>query len=224
MNKWSMERSAASTGLAFAVLLIVSGFLPGSPAKWNASAADVQSYLQGEHKKLLASMILSGLAYVALLWFLSSFAGMFRDAGQGRLATIIYGAGVATVAIAAIGDGIQLGVAKITYTADPSTVAAMYGVGSWLYARIFWTMAALALATWLAAKRSDVMSDWYALLSLFGAAIWIVAGVSLKDNGFSSITGTMGLVGFISIAVWVGISSVLMMRSSEAPAAAPAMT
>lgn len=224
MNRWSMERMAASSGLAFAVLLIVSGFLPGSPKKWNASAADIQSYLQGKHKELVASMILSGMAYIALLWFLGSFAGMFRDAGQGRLATIMYGAGVATIAIAAVGDGIQLGVTKITYTSDSSTVAAMYGVGTWLYARIFWTMAAFALATWVASRRSKAMPEWYALLSLLGACIFIVAGLSLKDTGFSSISGGMGLIGFLSIAVWVGISSlVLMLRSAEAPAAAPAM-
>ena len=82
MNRWSMERMAASSGLAFAVLLIVSGFLPGSPKKWNASAADIQSYLQGKHKELVASMILSGMAYIALLWFLGSFAGMFRNSSM----------------------------------------------------------------------------------------------------------------------------------------------
>ena len=103
MSKWSMERWAASTGLGFAVLLIVSGFLPGSPKKWNASSADIQSYLQGKHKEIVIAMILSGIAAILFVWFLASFAGMFREAGQGRLATIMYGAGVATVAIAAIG-------------------------------------------------------------------------------------------------------------------------
>src|SRR5438552_7919753 len=168
--KGSMERWAASTGLGFAVLLIVSGFLPGSPQKWNAPAMDIESYLQDKHKQIIIAMILSGIATVLFLWFLASFAGMFREAGQGRLATIIYGGGVATVTIAAVGDGLQLGMGKIVSTvADPNTVAAIYGVGTWLYARLFWTMAALALASWLATKRSKAMPDWYALLSLLGA-------------------------------------------------------
>ena len=227
MSKWSTERWAASTGVAFAVLLIVSGFLPGSPKKWNASATDIQMCLQGKHREIVISMILSGLAIVAVLWFLGSFAGMFRNAGQGRLATVMYGAGVATAGIAAVGDGIQLGVMKVTSiaTADPNTVAAIYGVGTWIYARIFWPMAALALATWLASKRSQAMPDWYAWLSLLGGVVFIVSGVSLKNTGFFSITGGMGVIGFISIAVWIGISSLLLVQrvGSEAPSAAPAM-
>ena len=215
------ERWAAMTGLGFAVLLIVSGFLPGSPKKWNASAADIQSYLQGKHKELVVSAMLAGIAYILFLWFLASFAGMFRAEGEGRLATVIYGAGVATIGIAAIGDGIQLGLAKVTFTAvDPTIVAAMYGVGTWLYARIFWTMAALGLAAWLATSRTKAMPDWYSWLSMLGVVIWLVSGFSLRDTGFFSITGGMGVIGFISIAVWVGISSLLLaQRTAEMPAA-----
>jgi len=220
-----MERLAAWSGLGFALFLMLSGFLPGTPKKWNASAADIQVYLVGKHTQLMAATVLAGLAYVLFLWFLASFAGMFRDAGEGRLATIMYGAGIATVTIAAVGDGLQLGLAKITYTADPNTVAALYGAGSWLYNRIFFTLAALAFATWLATKRSSVMPDWYALVSLLAGGIWVVTGVSLGDKGFFSVTGAMGMIGFISIAVWVGLTSVLLVQrvGSEASSAAPAM-
>jgi hypothetical protein len=224
MSKWSMERWAASTGVGFAILLLVSGFLPGSPKKWNASAADIESYLQGKHKEIVIAMILSGIAAILFLWFLASFAGMFREAGQGRLATIMYGAGVATLGIAMIGDGVQLALSKVTFTADQGTVAAMYGVGTWLYSRLFWTMAALALATWLASKRSKAMPDWYTWLSLLGAAIFVVSGLAVRNTGFFSISGGMGFIGFISFAIWVGISSlVLVQRMADAPAAAPAL-
>lgn len=224
--KWSNERLAASTGLGFAVLLIVSGFLPGSPKKWNADQMTIEHYLQGKHKEILVSMMLSGLALVAILWFLASFAGMFRDAGQGRLATVMYGAGVATAAIAGVGDALQLGLSKVTETTpDANTIAALYGVSTWLYARIFWPMAALALATWLASRRSKAMPDWYALLSLLAGCVFIISGLSLRDTGFFTITGGMGVIGFISIAVWIGISSLLLVQrvGAEAPAAAPAM-
>ena len=64
-----MERWAAITGLGFAVLLVVSGFLPGNPAKWNAGVADVQSYLQGKHKEIVvaAGSGRSGEAFVRVL-------------------------------------------------------------------------------------------------------------------------------------------------------------
>src|SRR6266566_9240922 len=139
MNKWSVERWAASTGIGFAILLLVGGFLPGSPKKWNASAADVQSYLQGKHREILVGGILFGIGYVLFLWFLASFAGFFRDAGQGRLATIIYGAGVATITLGAVADGLSVGLTKVTYAADAHTMQTLYGVSNFVYGRLLWT-------------------------------------------------------------------------------------
>ncbi|HZS30317.1 MAG TPA: hypothetical protein VFA37_03585 [Gaiellaceae bacterium] len=222
MNKWSVERWAASTGLGFAVLLVVGSLIPGAPKKWNASPADIQSYLQGKHKELLVAAVLFGVGYILFLWFLASFAGMFREAGQGRLATIVYGAGVATIGIAAIGDGIQAALEKVSYNGNPDTVATIYGVGTWLYGRIFWTMAAVALASWLATKRSKVLPDWYAWLTLVAAAIYVLGGLALEHKGFFSISGGMGFIGFFAIPVWVGVSSLLLVqRTADVPAAAP---
>jgi len=224
VNTWSMERWAASTGVGFVILLLVGNLMPGSPAKWNASAIDIQQYLQGKHKELIVGAILLGLGYVLFLWFLSSFAGMFREAGQGRLATIVYGAGVTTVAIAAVCDGLMLALTKITYTADPKTVAAIYGASTWMYSRFFWPAAALALATCLATRRSKVMPDWYAWLSLAGAVLFVIGGISMKNSGFFSITGGMGLIGFLAFAVWIAVSSLLLMQRTEsAPVARPAL-
>lgn len=220
MNKWSVERWAASTGLAFAILLVVGNLLPGSPKKWNASAGDIQSYLQGKHKELLIGAVLFGVGYILFLWFLASFAGMFREAGQGRLATIVYGAGVATVGIAAIADGILVALEKLSYTTDPNTVRALYGVDVWLYGRIFWVLAALALASWLATKRSKALPDWYAWLTLVGSVVFLLAGIAVKSKGFFSISGGMGLIGFIVFAAWVALSSLLLVqRTGDAPAA-----
>ena len=217
MNRWTPERWAASTGIGFAVLLLVGGFLPGSPKKWNASAADIQSYLQGKHKEILIGGILFGLGYVLFLWFLASFAGMFREAGQGRLATIVYGAGVATITLGAIGDGLMVGMAKATYGADAHTMQTIYGMSNFLYTRLLWTAAALALAAWLATKRSKALPDWYAWLTLLAAALFVLGGVALKNNGFFTITGGMGFISFLALIVWIALSSLLLvMRTGSA--------
>jgi hypothetical protein len=207
MNKWSVERWAASSGIGFAILLLVGGFLPGSPKKWDASAASVQSYLQGKHKEILIGGILFGVGYVLFLWFLASFAGFFREAGQGRLATIMYGAGVATVSIAAIGDGMTIALARLTYISDTHTVRTLYGMTNFLYGRLLWVVAAFALATWLAVKRSKAMPDWYAWLSLVAAVLFLLGGLSLKTHGFFSPTGAMTFISFIALIVWIAISS-----------------
>jgi hypothetical protein len=225
MNKWSVERWAASTGIGFAVLLLVGGLIPGSPKKYNASAADISSYLTHKHKEILIGGILFGVAYVLFLWFLASFAGMFRDAGQGRLATVIYGAGVATVALAAVGDGVGVALAKLVYVDDPKTVQALYGLQSFFYGRLFWTVTALALATVLAVWRSKAMPDWYAWTTLVAAVLFVIAGVALKSHGFFSPSGAAGFIGFLAIVVWIALSSLLLVQKtgSAAPTAAPSM-
>lgn len=223
MNKWSVERWAASTGVGFAVLLVLGNLLPGAPKKWNASATDIQSYLQGKHKELLIGAILFGVGYILFLWFVASFAGLFRDAGQGRLATIVYGAGAATVAIAALGDGIQVALEKLSYTTAPNTVQALYGVDAWIYGRLFWTVAAMALAAWLAVRRSKVLPDWYAWLTLLAAVVFLLGGISVRSKGFFAITGGMGFIGFLGLAIWIAVSSLLLVQrvGGESPAAAP---
>jgi hypothetical protein len=214
MNKWSVERWAASTGLGFAILLLVGGFLPGSPEKWNASAADIQSYLQDKHKEILIGGVLLGVGYVLFLWFLASFAGFFRDAGQGRLSTVMYGAGVGALAIGAVGDGLNVALARVTYTSDADTVRTLYGATQFLYGRFAWVAAALALATWLANKRSKAMPDWYTWLTLVAAVLLVLGGLSLKTHGFFSPTGGMAFVAFIALILWIAISSVGLIKKT----------
>src|SRR5438477_13000892 len=103
------ERWAASSGMAFAVVLVVSNLLPGTPPHYDASAHRIVVFLTDHHRAITVGAVLQGLALVLFLWFLASFAGLFREAGQGRLSTIVYGAGVATVAIVAVGDALTVG-------------------------------------------------------------------------------------------------------------------
>jgi hypothetical protein len=222
VNRWTPERWAASTGIGFAVLLLVGGFLPGSPKKWNASAADIQSYLQGKHKEILIGGALFGVGYILFLWFLASFAAMFREAGQGRLATIIYGAGIATITLGAVGDGLTVGMAKASFGADAHTMQTIYGLSNFLYTRVLWTAAAGALAAWLATRRSKAMPDWYAWLTLLAAALMVLGGLAVKNNGFFTITGGMGVIAFLALVVWVALSSLLLtMRTGSAAPVAP---
>lgn len=214
MNKWSVERWAASTGIGFAILLLVGSFIPGSPKKYNASATAIHSYLHGKHKEILIAGILFGIAYVLFLWYLASFAGFFRDAGQGRLATIMYGAGVATVTLAAVGDTIGIGLARLTYWADPNTVRALYGLQAFVYGRLFWVAAAFIFATALATLRSKAMPDWYVWLSVAAGVLVVLGGLSLKTHGFFSPGGAMAFIAFLGFVVWTIVSSVGLVKKT----------
>jgi hypothetical protein len=225
MSKWTVERWAASTGIGFAVVLLVGSFISGSPKKYNASATDIQSYLQDKHKELLIGGILFGIAYILFLWYLASFAGMFRAAGQGRLSTIMYGAGVAAITLGAVGDGTGVALAKLVYSADPKTVQGLYGLQAFFYGRLFWMAAAFAFATALATRRSKALPDWYAWLTLLAGVLFVLGGLALKAHGFFSPSGAIGFIAFLAFIVWTVVSSVLLVQKTAgtAPMASPTM-
>src|SRR5437763_5871824 len=82
--RWSAERWAASSGIAFGIILIVSNFLAGTPPHYNASSEKIVSFLSDHHRALVVSSLLGGVMIVLFLWFVASFAGMYREAGQRR--------------------------------------------------------------------------------------------------------------------------------------------
>ena len=51
MGRWTPERWAASSGIAFAIILVVSNFLAGTPPHYNPSPDKIAAFLQ--EKKLV---------------------------------------------------------------------------------------------------------------------------------------------------------------------------
>ena len=139
MGRWTAERWAASSGIAFAIILVVSQFLAGTtPPHYNASSDKIVAFLDGHHNALVAQGILGGVLIVLFLWFLSSFAGMYREAGQNGLATIMYGSGVAIVGLVAVADSINLGLVQLHGSMDSGTVAAFYGISMFVSLKLLW--------------------------------------------------------------------------------------
>ena len=212
MGRWTAERWAASSGVAFAIILVVSQFLAGTPPHYNASSGTIVAFLTDHHKALVVQGILGGVLLVLFLWFLASFAGMYREAGQNRLATIMYGAGVAIVGLAAVGGSIIVGIVQLHGSMDPATVAALYGVTVFFYLKLMWGAAALALACTLATHRSHILPDWYRLLTLAGSVVFILGGLSIRGHGFFSPAGAMVWIALFTFAGWVFVSSWLCMQ------------
>ncbi len=219
MGGWTAERWAASSGVLFAILSVVAGLLPGEPPDYNGSASAIGSYLSDKHAEWTVSTLLSGLLLVLLLWFMASFAAMFREAGQQRLSTVIFGSGVAIVTIAAIADAITYAAVQLNPVVDPGTVQALYGTAFFIYLRFFWVIAALALATGLATLRSGALPQWYAVATFVGLVVFLIGGVSIRMNGFFSPTGAGGFIGYPIFSLWILVSSILLMRKLGADAA-----
>ena len=224
VSRWTAERWAAASGMAFAIVLVAGGFSTGTPPHYDASASKIGAYLRDHHKALTVQSALSGLLIVLFLWFLSSFAGAFREAGQRRLSTIMYGAGVVTLTLAAVGDALSIATVRLNLIDGAGAASAFYAVTMFFYVKLFWGAATLALATALAAKRSGFLPQWYAGLSLLGAVDFVLTGLSMRQHGFFSPSGAMTFIGFIGFAVWIFVSSVLLVRKTAGAPATSADT
>jgi hypothetical protein len=223
MGRWTAERWAASSGVVFVILLLVGNFVYGKPPKYNASAAKDVSWLMDKHKEIVIASILTGLAIVFFVWFLSSFAGAVRAAGEGRLATVMYGAGIVMVTLAAAGDAIGAALSRVVYFADPKTVQGLYATSAFMYERVWFGLLALSLATAIAAKRSNLFADWYVWLTYAGSVVFLLGALSLKTKGFFSVSGGMPLIAFLVFLAWILVSSALLVMQTAAepmPAAA----
>ena len=104
-------------------------------------------------------------------------------------------------------------------------MAAVYGITVFLYLKLMWAAAAMALACTLATHRTHLMPDWYRLLTLAGSVVFILGGLSIRQHGFFSPAGAMGWIALLTFAGWVFISSSLcVQKHAVAHAMSPAMS
>ena len=218
MTAWPARRQAAVAGVLFVVLLLISAFSTGSPPKFDDPASKVVKYYGDHHRAILITMILSGIALVAFLWFVTQLALILRDVGQGVLAVAVFAGGVATVAVAAIGDAVNAAADQIVDNGGtPGIVRALWQTQLIIFGRFYWTILivaiALALAAWLGA-----LPRWNAYVCGIACVFLLLGGVSLKSSGAFAAGGVMPLLGFLGFLAFVLSTSIaLWMTTAESP-------
>ena len=227
MTAWPARRQAAAAGVLFVVLLLIQAFSTGSPPKFDDPAAKVVGYYGDHHRAILITMILSGMGLVVFLWFATQLALILREAGQGVLTVAAFAGGVATVAVAAVGDAVNGAADQITDNGGtPGLVRALYQMQLFVFGRFYWTSlivaAALALAGWRGA-----MPRWNAYVCGLACVLLVLGGVSLKSAGAFAAGGAMPLLGFLaflavvlstSIALWTTATPAGAGRTAATPA------
>ena len=74
----------------------------------------------------------------------------------------------------------------------------------------------------LATLRSRALPQWYAVLTFLGLFVFLISAVSIRQNGFFSPEGTGWFIGFPVFALWILVSSILLVRKLGADTAAVA--
>jgi hypothetical protein len=209
------QRWAALSGIIFVVLMLAGASLILDVPKGDASPQEIAQYLtdSGNHTRNIAGAYLWVLGGLAFLSFLTGLRSVLRQAerGTGRLADLVFGAGVVFAAvwsvsaatIASVAYAIEFADVRIT---NPDLVTVLPSLGGLLLLLGGGFAGILSLvATSILIFRTGVLPRWLAWLGIVVAASLVV------DVTYVNILPFVG---------WVGVASVVLLRRREETATA----
>jgi hypothetical protein len=213
-SRW--ERVAAATGIVFIALLALGNFLAPNPPAQDDPIQEVIDFAVDNRSALLIGSYLTGLALVFGLWFLGSLRSflMRAEGGTGRLSGVAFAGGIVFAGLVfvsnAVGNGITL---RIAEEGDPVAVRALFDTLTVLIASASFPVAVLVAATSIVAMRTGVLPRWYGQAGPVVTLVFLVAGTAVYlDHGFLAPGGGFTLIAFVVFALWVLVTSVLMMQ------------
>jgi hypothetical protein len=210
MDEDKVARWGLLAGVVFVVLILVAGFLAGSPPKLTDSNTKIVKFFRDNQDQLRIASYLYGIAGVVFLWFLGSLFGRLRRAegGSGRLAGVALTAGVVAVAVQFVYGGIA------GFTAlHPETAAGGYRLATDLGAYVNFAAAAFTAAVSVVLWSKGVLPK---VLGYAGEAIAVgllVAAAAVATE--SDTVFTIGFIVFLVWIVWLAVVSVMLYRTPE---------
>jgi hypothetical protein len=207
LNEDKMARWGLLAGVAFVVLLLVAGFLAGTPPKLTDSPEKIQKFFTDNQDQLRVGSYLYGLAGVIFLWFLGSLFGRLRAAegGAGRLAGVALTGGVVAVAIMFIYGGIN------AFTAlHPTTAPSGYAFATDLGAYSNFALAAFTAGVSVILWSKNVLPKLIGYAGEVIALALLVAGAAVATENDTFFT--IGFIVFLVWVIWLAVVSVMLYR------------
>jgi hypothetical protein len=205
------ERWGALGGVVFAILVVISVVISGSPPKVTDSTAKMVKFINDKGDGLRWAAYLGAVAVVPFFWWLGSvWRLMRRGEGAPRLAVMAISGAVVGGVFAAV-SGVMLGALPIigTRTLGASGTRSFYVIGTNLGTAALFGIATFLLAFSALIIRTAVLP---VILGWLGAVIGVVclvggaAVATTRDAVFA-----VALVGFATSLLWVLVVSVIML-------------
>lgn len=228
MSDDSWPKVGASTGLAAAVLLILSFvFGPsGSPPAFDDTAQEVQSFVLDNRGEIQAAVAFQFAAIVAFAWFLGSVFYRLRPAEPAaRLSAAALAGGVLLAVGGLVGS---VGSAAAAYHAnalDANSVLAIWDLSSFGYLFFLVGLTVLTGATGALGIRANAVPGalcvYSVVLSVYAFVVGLV-GTFSETGAFSPSNGALGLIAFLGFVVWLlALGATLVMQPRLSPGGAP---
>jgi len=214
MANW--DRVAASTGIAAAVLIAVGFASSGASPSWSATGSTIAQNIASHHDSGLASVIIVGFGLMALIWFAATLGSVLRANGEDRLGSVVLAGAAVFVSIFAIAGVVRLTLFYGSAGGDPQltkTLFQMQGLASTL---AFLPLALMIFASAVATARSKILPRWYAGISGLAALLIVVGVGTVAQSGAFSPNGGYAFIALLVLAIWLLITSILLMRGHGA--------
>ena len=222
MSERQWEQLGAATGVAFVVALIASVFIAPTPPHIDASTSKILNYYADNHRAILAGSVLSGISGLLFLWFLGHLRHVLQRAEGGveALSPIVFGAGVATVAVGFVCTLPQTVLAFATDNTDiagsPGVVRLLYDLNALGTATIMLMVGLLVGAMALAMVLKELVAPVLGWLGLAVTVVLVAGGIAgFYNSTYSSFWTGVTYAGLLSFAAFVLATSVAMLASPE---------
>jgi hypothetical protein len=222
----TLDRIGAAAGLAAVILLLaLFTMFPALPAPdkpigqiAHAAATDTDSYLRAAY----VGALLSG----ALLIFGAAVAARFRRISGGADGwSVVAMVGIASAAaVGIVSNALTITLVRaVGHGARGDSLWIGYGTDHWIGVLTAVPLAVFLLGAGLGARASGAGPRWLGWLGVALAAVFVLgAGSVMGDEVEGGIPGTVLVLGYVGLLVWIVGSSVSMLRRPASLEPAPA--
>lgn len=222
-----MQRLAAASGIGFAVLIVLSSWIPGGAPVYEDLAPAYAAYYAEQGDEINLAVLLLGFAVVEALWFIGYFRGVLNTAdvaagGEGRLTSVGFAGGLLGIGFAGLGGLLQGAAAKLPEGGSAEVLMALHqaSVETVNFAEI--CLAVFLLASGLVILRTAVLPAWIALFGFVPVLLWTIAFFQvIAPEQDSGPLGSAGFVAFFGFVLWSVATSVVLVRRVRPDAAPP---
>jgi hypothetical protein len=199
------RRAGGIAGVVGIALILAALFLPGPAPKTSDSIGHLSSVLVDRRSAFLAGTFLAGLGEFALLWFLGALRDALGEDAAGLATTAVAGGLVGSIFMVtgiAIVSGFALVAAPL---AQPALVRAVTDIGNVLVGMGKFGLAAMVLASALAARRRQHIGNRGLQLAVVAVVVAVASALPplLANTGVWQFGGPVDLAGGVALGVWL---------------------
>jgi hypothetical protein len=215
MHNRRMERSAAYSGVAGAILFVISGVLPGAFPPPNATATEMSSYISSHATALSVSAWLALPAVAFVLWFALGLFDYLRTPDDTDRTLSQWGAAGAIVWAALILATETLQVAAVIRSPGSSAILpTIYTFDITLFVFGMAAFAAFAFAAANESRRKNATPGWLNALGYLTFVVDVLYSLTvLAGTGNFGITGIAAYIAPMLSMLWVLLASIVLLVS-----------